>query len=81
MMDGIGEDREDDVIADLTYREKKGGGRARMEILQSLGDGLRVDERRGSWEAKTTPNSGGAGVLERDGDAGGKSQKEGRKGG
>ena len=44
MMAGTGEDQEDDVMADLTYRERKGGGRARMEILQSLGDGLKADE-------------------------------------
>mmetsp|Transcript_25783 Transcript_25783/g.59350 ORF Transcript_25783/g.59350 Transcript_25783/m.59350 type:complete len:345 (-) Transcript_25783:329-1363(-) len=47
MMKGGGKDEgglDDDIMADIAYRERKGGGKARMEILQSLGDGLTADE-------------------------------------
>eukprot|EP00934_Nitzschia_sp_Nitz4_P004435 Nitzschia sp. Nitz4//scaffold155_size52807//11364//13124//NITZ4_006794-RA/size52807-processed-gene-0.0-mRNA-1//1//CDS//3329537363//4425//frame0 len=35
---------EDDIMGDLAFRNRKGGGRARKELLNSLGDsGLKVD--------------------------------------
>jgi hypothetical protein len=39
-----GDEEEDDIMGDLAFRNRKGGGRARKELLNTLGDsGLKVD--------------------------------------
>ena len=34
----------DDVMADVAYRNRKGAGSARKELLESVGDGLKVSD-------------------------------------
>lgn len=43
--DGGGEEEGDDIMGDVAFRERKGGSRARKELLNTMGDeGVKVDD-------------------------------------